>query len=426
MKRRHAEFSEQSSSRSTEKKRKGEQPQSAVGSTQMNDAHRAADAMSHLSERADDLIECLQTLKKHGKIADPVSRQRLASLSRELLPSLHSLAAEVPDDTPGTQSLPEVPEVPVLTPWARSDVSRELPPLPPILDASLERASFTHAGKAKEVGGESYEKLEWLGDAYLYLFSTAYIYLTFPHLKHGDMAQIREVLVRNATLKDYALHYGFDKRAVFPEEYGLGGRVGGTTASAKERAKVLGDIFEAHVAAIILSDPIKGVSRTASWLKALWSTTIPKQIETKTWQGQAPPLVVPAMCSTPTPAGQEQQAQEQRPKEPVPAKVKLSAELALSEPRVAIDFRSLDEGMPEKRDPMTHARLFTQGAFLVGYGETVQLGTGTDKKKARANEKAAQNALENKKLMNVYREKKRAIQESKRAAQQEASKGLDF
>lgn len=423
MKRRHAEFTEQPSYGGTEKKRREEQRQLAVGLTQINDAHRVPDAMSHLSERADDLIECLQTLKKHGKDTEPALRQRLANLSKELLPSLHSLVDEATEATPGTQSQPEVP---VLSAWARSDVSRELPPLPPVLDASLERASFTHAGKAKENGDQSYEKLEWLGDAYLYLFSTAYIYLTFPHLKHGDMAQIREVLVRNATLKDYALHYGFDRRAVFPEEYGLGGRVGGTKASAKERAKVLGDIFEAHVAAIILSDPIRGVSKTASWLKALWSTTIPKQIETQTWQGQAPPLVVPAMCSTPKLADQQQQAQEPRPKELVPAKVRLSAELALSEPRVAIEFRSLDEGMPEKRDPMTQMRLFTQAAFLVGYGETVQLGSGTDKKKARANEKAAQNALENKKLMNVYREKKRAIQESKRAAQQEASKGLDF
>lgn len=426
MKRRHAEFAEKSSSGGTGKKRRDEQQQPAVGSTPMHDTHPAPDAMSHLSERADDLIECLQALKKHDENKDQFLRQRLANLSRELLPSLHSLADEAPQDTTRKQCQSEAPEMPVLTPWAPSEVSRELPPLPPVLDASLERASFTHAGKAKELGGESYEKLEWLGDAYLYLFSSAYIYLTFPHLKHGDMAQIREVLVRNATLKDYALHYEFDKRAVFPEEYGLGGRVGGTKASAKERAKVLGDIFEAHVAAIILSDPIKGVSKTASWLKALWSTTIPKQIETKTWQGQAPPLVVPAMCSMPTPAGQEQQVEEQRPKELVPAKVRLSAELALSEPRVAIDFRSLDEGMPEKKDPMTHAKLFTQGAFLVGYGETVQLGSGTDKKKARANEKAAQNALENKKLMNVYREKKRAIQECKRAAQQEASKGLDF
>ncbi|KAF3765869.1 ribonuclease III, partial [Cryphonectria parasitica EP155] len=279
------------------------------------------------------------------------------------------------------------PEVPILTPWTPSDVSPQLPPVPRILDPSLELASFTHAGAVKNHDDRSYEQLEWLGDAYLYLMSTAYIFLTFPNLKHGDMCHIREVLVRNATLKDYSLHYGFDKRAVVPDEYGLDGRQGGTKASSKERAKVLGDVFEAHVAAIILSDPIRGVSRTASWLKALWSTTISEQIKKNNGS----------------------------------AKDRLSGELALREPRVQIEYRSLDEGRQQKRDPLTNMKLFTQGSFLVGYGETVQLGIGTAKKKSEANEKAAQNALENKKLMNTYREKKRVMQENKRAAQEGAS-----
>lgn len=422
MKRSHAEFSKQSSSAGVEKKHKKEERHSAVSPDQRNDSKQESEPISHLAERADDLIDCLQALKQDVKNTEPGLRRRLAKLSQELLPSLQSLADEAPQDKPARLARPEVA---LLTSWAPSDVSPELPPLPPVLDASLERASFTHAGMAKGHGDQSYEKLEWLGDAYLYLIATAYIYLTFPHLRHGDMAQMREVLVRNATLKDYALHYGFDKRAVFPEEYGLSGRAGGTKASAKERAKVLGDIFEAHVAAIILSDPVKGVSKTASWLKALWATTIPKQIQTRTWQGQAPPLAVPAMTLSPTPTGPQQVPQEQRPRDSLPAKVKLSAELALADPRVAIEYRSMDEGKSEKKDSLTQLKLFTQAAYLVGYGETVLLGIGTDKKKAQANEKAAQKALENKKLMNAYREKKRAVQESKRA-QQDAAKGLDF
>lgn len=389
--------------------------------------------MAHLSKSADDLIECLQALKNDS--TDPVLRQRMAKLSKVVLPSFQTLAGEPVEISPGKETQPKV-EIPMLTAWTPSEVTRELPPLPPVLDPSLERASFTHAAMVKYPGDHSYEQLEWLGDAYLYLIATAYIYLTFPHLRHGDMAQIREVLVRNATLKDYSLQYGLDKRGIFPPEYGLNGREGGTKVSPKERAKVLGDIFEAHVAAIILSDPISGVSKTAKWLKALWSTTIPKQIEKRTWQGQAPPALVapvmdsmpiPVSTSTSAPAIQEpqspQQTQDSRFKDAPPAKVRLQAELCLHEPRVAIEFRSLGNG---RKDPLTKQTLFTQGAYLVGYGETIQLGTGTDQKKARANERAAQNALENKKLMHFYREKKLAAQESKRAAQQEAGKGLDF
>lgn len=447
MKRRHTELSDNSSQGSTAKKPRDAQRQSKVAPCQTEKAHkydadrghltsptieylladhacRAPDAVNHLIDRADDLVECLQSLKKQGKDADPALTKRLASLSRELLPSFESFAHsdEVVMETPTRN---DKPEVPVLTPWAPSDVSRELPPLPPVLDPSLEQASFTHVGMVKNRGERSYEQLEWLGDAYLYLISTIFIFQTFPHLSHGDMCQIREVLVRNATLKDYALHYGFDKRTVLPEEYGLDGRKGGTKISAKERTKVLGDVFEAHVAAIILADPIRGVSKTASWLKALWSTTIPEQIKTRTWQGHAPPLIVPAMGSTEIPVDHQQQSQGVQ-SNGGNAKEKLSGDLCLFEPRVTVEYRSLDEGMPEKRDPLTNNRLFTQGAFLVGYGETVQLGVGTDKKKAKANEKAAQCALENKKLMNAYREKKRAVQESKRAAEQKASKGLDF
>ncbi|KAJ4423417.1 hypothetical protein N0V82_001890 [Gnomoniopsis sp. IMI 355080] len=389
---------------------------------------KALDAMDNLSDHADELIECLQALKsQRGKVKDSALTQRLASLSHELLPSIQSIAET--DDATNAPSVPKpsvVPVVPILTAWSPSEVAHETPCLPPVLDPVLERESFTHAGSVKNPGERSYEQLEWLGDAYLYLMSTVYIFLTFPHLKHGSMSQLREVLVRNATLKDYSVHYGFDKRIILPEEYGPNGREGGTKASAKERDKLLGDVFEAHVAAIILSDPANGVAKTASWLKALWSTTISQQIKKNTWQGKQAPMIAPTIGSrTACPQPQDPQAQVQSSKGHS-SKERLSGDLALHEPRVSIEYRSLDDGRPQKKDPLTKLKLFTQGAFLVGYGETVQLGVGTDKNKKEANEKAAQNALENKKLMNLYREKKRVVQEKKRAAQEDASRGMDF
>lgn len=388
-------------------------------------------AMDHLKDHADDLIECLQALKSQdGKIADPALTQRLASLSREILPSIQSIAKS--EDAAKTSSASKIPEtanlpvVPVLTAWSASEVAHEMPFLPPVLDPTLERESLTHAGAVRKPGGRSYEQLEWLGDAYLYLMSTAYIFLTFPHLKHGDMSQLREVLVRNATLKDYSIHYGLDKRIILPEEYAPNGREGGTKASAKERDKILGDVFEAHVAAIILSDPISGVANTASWLKALWSTTISQKIKKNTWQTKQAPVIAPTMGSLIASQQSHDPSGQVQPSKGGSYKERLGGDLALHEPRVSIEYRTLDDGRPQKRDPLTKLKLFTQAAFLVGYGETVQLGTGTDKNKKEANEKAALNALENKKLMNLYREKKRVAQENKRAAQQEASRGLDF
>lgn len=382
---------------------------------------KIAGAMEHLTDRADDLIECLQALKRQGRSADAALTQRLTALSCELLPSFQSIAKA--DDATDQPAAPQTPVLPVLTAWSPSEVTDRLPPLPPVLDPSLERACCTHAGALKNPEDVSYEQLEWLGDAYLYLMSTAYIYLTFPHLKHGDMAQIREVLVRNATLKGYSLQYGFDKQIKFPDEYSLNGRKGGTKASGKERDKLLGDVFEARVAAIILSDPISGVANTASWLKSLWSTTIPEQIKGRTWQGKQP-LIAPAMDLML--AGQQQPSQGQsHPQQPQKAREKLAAELVLHKPKVSVEYRALDDGRAQKRDPLTKLTLFTQGAYLVGYGEDVLLGSGKDKNKKVANERAALNALDNKKLMNVYREKKQIILESKRVAEH-ASKGLEF
>ncbi|KKY39175.1 putative ribonuclease 3 [Diaporthe ampelina] len=383
---------------------------------------RVPDALSRLSESADDLIECLQALKTHSD--DSKLTRRLAALSNDLMPSFkvlakghdgkvteeESKATEPPKPEP-TEHLQ--PEVPILTPWRPSEVAKNIPTLPAILDPGLEKASFTHAGATTFRGERSYEQLEWLGDAYLYLMSTAYIYMTFPHLPHGDMCHIREVLVRNSTLGEYSIHYGFEKRAIFPKEYDISGRQGGSKATEKERAKVLGDIFEAHVAAIILSDPIRGVSRTANWLKKLWSTTISQQIKKHT-QPQ-PSLVAPVMGAAP-PAGPQP--------EPKSAKQQLAVLLALSNPRVTIVYRSIDESRTI-RDPLTNHALFKQAVFLEGYGETKQLGTGTAKKKSDANDLAAQNALENKKLMNTYKEKKRLALES-REAQEKASKDLGF
>lgn len=388
-------------------------------------------AMDHLKDHADELIECLQALKNQdGKIADSAWTQRLASLSREILPSIQTIAdaedAAEASPTSKTSETPASPVVPVLTAWCPSEVAHEMPSLPPVLDPILERESLTHAGAVRKPGGRSYEQLEWLGDAYLYLMATAFIFLTFPQMKHGDMSQMREVLVRNATLKDYSIHYGLDKRIILPEEYAPNGREGGTKASAKERDKILGDVFEAHVAAIILSDPVSGVANTAAWLKALWSTTISQKIKKNTWQAKGAPVIAPTMG--PLVGGQQSHdpTAQVQPSRGGSYKERLSGDLALHEPRVSIEYRNLDDGWPQKRDPLTKLRLFTQAAVLVGYGETVQLGTGTDKNKKEANEKAALNALENKKLMNLYREKKRVAQENKRAAQQEASRGLDF
>jgi len=99
----------------------------------------------------------------------------------------------------------------------------------------------------KSLSDPSYEQLEWIGDVYLELIASELIAQTFPTLDPGRASQYREMLIRNSTLGQFSLHYGLDRRANFPAEFGLGGRPNGTQASEKHRAKAPGDIFEAYV-----------------------------------------------------------------------------------------------------------------------------------------------------------------------------------
>src|SRR2546423_3893353 len=76
------------------------------------------------------------------------------------------------------------------------------------------------------------------------------------------MSQIRELLVKNETLYSLALRYQFDQRIQAPDT---------VRGDAKRWLKVVADVFEAYVAAIILSDPVHGFLAVEEWLTQLWA-----------------------------------------------------------------------------------------------------------------------------------------------------------
>lgn len=110
----------------------------------------------------------------------------------------------------------------------------------------------------------SYERLEFLGDAYVELIATRLIWDMFPDLPAGRLSQIRELLVKNETLGEIAVKYGLDEQI----------RVGADIKTKpKQWAKVKGDVIEAYVAAIVLDDnKMGGAGFTAAetWLHQLW------------------------------------------------------------------------------------------------------------------------------------------------------------
>lgn len=224
--------------------------------------------------------------------------------------------------------------------------SSSLPPLPQIIDEKLERAVFTHPGMSKDPK-ISYDRLEVLGDAYIELIATKLIWNKFQQIPSGRISQIRELLVKNETLAEYTTEYGIDKRASVPHDY---------SSQPKRWTKTKGDIFEAYVAAVILSHA-NGYDIAEQWLSQLWS----------------PKLATIEESHAPS------QAKEELAKKIMGKGVKL---------------KYVDERKPTQHEG--GMQTFYIGVYLTGWGwSNKHLGSGQGSNKTIAGDKAARQALEN-------------------------------
>lgn len=269
-----------------------------------------------------------------------------------------------------------MPHPTFITKWKSSEITHTLPPLPKILDSNIKRAALTHTGQ--NVEGVNYERLEWLGDAYLEMFATALIYQTFPDVREGVSAQHREMLVRNITLSEFTKKYGIDKLANLPPEYAETVRHHPTAPSNAKRVKALGDLFEAYVGAIILADPKDGVRRAAEWVKALWGPLLEKHILLE--ESRLPGSV-----------------------DKVGPKTRLENMLYMH--GVKIEYRDMPSKAKKHRDHKIE--LFTVGCFLHGYTpQPIQIGWGSAPSKKDAGARAAQMALDGTNVLKPFVEQK--------------------
>jgi ribonuclease-3 len=114
---------------------------------------------------------------------------------------------------------------------------------------SLYRKAFTHSSaanqsKGKDLPRESYERLEFLGDAVLDFVVGAWVYNRFPEMQEGELTKIRSAIVRNEQLAAFArrLNLGSALR-LGRGEFASGGR---------QREGLLGSLFEALIGALYL------------------------------------------------------------------------------------------------------------------------------------------------------------------------------
>lgn len=251
--------------------------------------------------------------------------------------------------------------------------SKDLPPLPPISEPHLHQAVFTHQSvhaTAENLHqhidlGLDYERLEFLGDAYIELIASRALYNRFPLVDVPQLCSWRERLVENVALAKFSEAYGFPDRLQCKVEF---------DKSSKAWNKVIADIFEAYVAGIVLSDSENGFAAAEKWLDELWA-----------------PLLL---------GFKEKIVENPR------ARDELQKMLVIR--GVQLQFR---EERPLVVNQGVHS--YAMGAYLTGWGyEDEWLGSGEGQKKADACIAAASHAikLNNTVLQDAVRQKKELLE----------------
>lgn len=232
------------------------------------------------------------------------------------------------------------------------------PPLPAIPEGGrYAQAVFTHKSTTTHdrVSGASdltYEKLEFLGDAYIEIIATRLIFSRYPKLTAGRQAQARERIVKNETLAQFGHAYHFKDRLQASDV---------ANATAKGTTKILADVFEAYVAAIVLSDPFDGFKRAEEWLTELWSPILldflgPGEKANAEYNGNA-----------------KQELQQK-----------------ILHPTAKLEYLE-DKPMEQSK----HEQKYFIGLYLTGYGyDKKKLGYGEGRNKVEAGNRAAMQAFE--------------------------------
>ena len=116
----------------------------------------------------------------------------------------------------------------------------------------LYEKAFTHTSYANEQSVESYERLEYLGDAVLELIISEYLYKNTEKLE-GEMTKLRSHYVCENALYEYSIRLGLN-------EYLLLGH-GEEESGGRNRKAIVADIFEAFLGAMYLDQGINMCSK---------------------------------------------------------------------------------------------------------------------------------------------------------------------
>jgi ribonuclease-3 len=111
-------------------------------------------------------------------------------------------------------------------------------------DLGVFETAFVHESYAKERGGGSNERMEFLGDSVLGSIAAGWLYERFPDEPEGVLTLRKAAIVNDVQLARTARRLGFSALV----QLGAGMRAGG----GSENTSVLADAFEAFVGALYL------------------------------------------------------------------------------------------------------------------------------------------------------------------------------
>ena len=126
-------------------------------------------------------------------------------------------------------------------------------------DPSLLQMALTHTSYACENNqsrAASNERLEFLGDAVLYILVTRYLYGAYPDLPEGKLTPMRQNLINGGALAAFGRRIGLGEALLLGRGEEKGGR---------DRPKLLEDAFEALLGALYL-DSGYDLERVAAFL----------------------------------------------------------------------------------------------------------------------------------------------------------------
>ncbi|CAD0114788.1 unnamed protein product [Aureobasidium uvarum] len=316
------------------------------------------------------------------KLSKSFSSVNTATASLDLFQPSTVTGAEVSSHNPATS-------------FSSTTQQFSLPTLPQVPDGPYSRAPFVHKSSSQHdrtsaVGDMTYERLEFLGDAYLEVIATRLIFSRYPHLAAGRQAQIRERLVKNDTLTQFSMAYNFQNRLKAGD---------GERELAKASGKILADVFEAYIAAIILSDPVDGFKRAESWLTELWAPILLREFGPISAEGGA------------TFNEYNQNAKQELQQKIVGKDVKLEY----------LENRPMEQ--------TKHMQRYFISLFLTGWGYEKQLlGSGEGQNKVEAGNRAAMDAMAiSKDIIDEAARKLGALREQRRleAAAKKPNAGTD-